>query len=188
MGKAIDADTELRWLAFRTSSQQSLMELTVRVLRNSGLIADIAMEKRLRKKTKWDKERKPRPYVTAPGYVFIATERGTPFPWHKLQSIHMIRGVIGTRGKPAELSDSAVRSFLRWEGERLPAYMRFMKTGQEFKPGDKVYIADGSLDAFTDGCPIKVENIEDGSAVFILKLLGQDVEHRIDVRDCVKAA
>lgn len=178
------AGEDLRWFALRTAPDQRLMMCAAKYLRHLGLVAEYATEQRLRRKHRKEKERKLITYTSAPGYVFIALQPGAPIPWRDLMSIHLIKSFVTINGQPAVLDSEAVMRFLKFEEGNLPEYYRFFRTGSEFAVGDSVIITKGPLADFE----LRVQDVQDGEAIFFMRLLGADVEVRVGVNDCMKAA
>lgn len=172
----------LVWHALRTEPQRELD--VAKALERFGVYARVKTESRLRKWTKWDKVRTYRTFVAAPGYCFIGIPIGVPVPWYKILRIHMIYSIVGLHGQPARFDHDEMVRFLGHEGKRLPGYFRHFRTGHEFKIGDEVIVARGVLMDHK----LKVQDVQDGEAVFLMRLLGRDQEIRIPVDDCVKAA
>ena len=74
-------------------------------------------------------------------------------------------------------------AFLGHQGGRLPGYFRHFRTGHEFKIGDDILVTRGVLMDHK----LKVQDVQEGEAVFMMRLLGRDQEIRIPVDDCIKA-
>jgi transcription antitermination factor NusG len=149
-----------------------------------GIYAQVKTETRLRRRTKWDKERKLRTFVAAPGYCLIGTPDGVPVPWYQIFRLHMVSSVVSLNGQPAQLDHKAVLAFLGHEGGRLPGYFRHFRTGHEFKIGDRVLVSSGVFSDHT----MRVQDVQDGEAVFLVKLLGRDHQVRVPVDHCIPAA
>src|SRR5690606_8532248 len=132
-----------------------------------GLIAEMATEKRLRRRTKRDKVRQFITYTSAPGYLFIALRPGRPIPYDRLFRLHLVKSFVTIDGQPARLNHDAVTRFLKWHGADLPDYYRHFKTGAEFNVGDSVINARG---VFQDH-EMRVEDVRDGEAIFFLRML-----------------
>lgn len=187
---------DLNWFALRTLPQRE--EMGAKLLRHDGLVAVVKTEQRLRRRTKWDKERRYITFNAAPGYIWIATPAGRD-PREFVRPFHIFRSFVGgPDGKPLMLPSTSrqikvqggdertsfgVLPFLQIEEGRLPGYYRHFKTGREFSIGDTVIVNTGP---FRDH-QVKVEGIEAGEAIFFLRLLGRDQEVRISVDDCIKA-
>jgi len=168
---------ELHWFALRTLPQRE--DMAAKVLRRDGLIAEIKTERRLRRRTKWDKERRYITFNAAPGYVFIAVPGNDPRVF--VRPFHIFRDFVGRNGVPAELSPRAVIAFLElYEGD-LPGYFRHFKTGREFAIGDTVIVNTGPFREHQ----VKVVNVADGEAWFFVHLLGRTQEVRVSVNDCI---
>ena len=172
---------ELLWHALRTKPQRE--EMVAAVLSRLGIYAQVKTETRLRRKTKWDKERKLQTFVAAPGYCLVGIQPDQPVPWYTIFRLHMVNSVVSFEGRPAQLNHRAVLGFLGHEGGRLPGYFRHFRTGHEFKIGDDVLVTRGVLMDHK----LKVQDVQAGEAVFIMRLLGRDQEIRIPVDDCIKA-
>lgn len=172
----------LVWHALRTKPQRE--QMVADALMRFGVYAQVKTETRLRRRTKWDKERKLRTFVAAPGYCLIGTPDGISVPWYQIFRLHMVSSVVSLNGQPARLDHDAVLAFLGHEGGRLPGYFRHFRTGHEFKIGDEVIVARGVLMDHK----LRVQDVQDGEAHFIMRLLGRDQLVKIPVDDCVKAA
>lgn len=170
---------ELNWFALRTLSGQE--DMAAKVLRRDGLIAEVKTERRLRRRTKWDKERRYITFNAAPGYCFIGVPGYDPRVY--VRPLHIFRSFVGINGIPAALSAPAVRRFLDLDDGDLPGYFRHFRTGREFAIGDTVIVATGP---FRDH-QVKVVDVEAGEAVFFVHMLGVSKEVRISVNDCIKA-
>lgn len=181
---------ELHWYALRVLPQRE--DMAAKVLRRDGLIAEVKTERRLRRRTKWDKERRYLTFNEAPSYVFIAVP-GREDPRCFVRPLHIFRSFVGKDGLPLRLPTHTkvgkkqtrfgVTDFLQLQEGELPGYYRYHKTGREFKIGDTVIINTGP---FRDH-QVKVADIQDGEALFFLRLLGKNQEVRISVDDCIKA-
>lgn len=180
----MSAQTKLRWHCLRCPPQREVM--TAKILRYYGLVAEVKTERRLRRKTKWEKERKFRTFVAASGYVLIGFDRAQPMPWHTIFRTHLVRSVVSQHGAPAELDHDAVVRFLGYDDSgQLPSYLKHFRTrGETFKVGEEVIVGSG---VFSDH-RMKVEDIRDGEAIFLVRLLGRVNEVRVALDDCVKAA
>lgn len=171
---------DLSWYALRVVAP--LADTAVKVLRRDGLVAVLKTERRLRRRTKWDKERRYLTYNAAPGYVWIATPAGKD-PRCYVRPLHIFQSFVGLHGQPLELPDCQMRTFLDIQDGELPGYMRYHRTGREFKIGDTVIINGGP---FMDR-QVRVEDIREGEILFFMRLLGKDQEVRVSVHDVVKA-
>lgn len=177
-------ESDLRWFILRTLPQREIM--SAKILRHMGLIAEVPREPRMRRQTKWDKERKSILYPSMPGYIFYATECAPrEIPWHTVFKLHLIRSVVSINGVPALIDQSAVEHLLQsvWAVEP-PAYAKFLRTGKEFDVGDMVFITNGPLRDFE----LRVQDIQEGEAHFIIPLLGKQQLVRISIDHCMKAA
>lgn len=172
--------SELSWWAIRTMAKNA--DMAAKVLRRDGIVAVLKTERRLRRRNKWDKERRYLTYNAAPGYVWIATPAGHD-PRCFVRPLHIFQSFVGLHGMPVELPGPQIRRFLDLEEGPLPGYLRYHRTGREFRLGDTVIVNTGP---FRDH-QVKVENIEDGEVVFFVRMLGKDQEVRLSVDDVIKA-
>lgn len=184
---------ELYWFALRTLPQRE--DMAAKVLRHDGLVAVIKTERRLRRRTKWDKERKYITYNASPGYVFIATPAGKD-PREFVRPLHIFRSFVSKDGAPLRLPTQSaevkardgstymrhgILQFLEIEAGELPGYYRHFKTGREFTIGQTVIINTGP---FRDH-QVRVEDIQNGEAMFFMRLLGREQTVRVSVDDCI---
>jgi len=171
---------KLRWFALRVLPQRE--DMAAKVLRRDGLIAEVKTEQKLRRRTKWDKERRYITFNAAPSYCFIAVP-GFADPRAFVRPLHIFRSFVGLNGVPAELGEGAMRKFLEMEDGQLPGYFRYHKTGREFSIGETVIINTGP---FRDQ-QLRVDDIQDGEACFFVPMLGQTYTVRVPVNDCIAA-
>lgn len=158
--------------------------MAAKVLRHDGLIAEVKSERRLRARTKWDKERRYMNYVAAPSYCFVAVPNSGIDPRAYVRPFHIFKSFVGgTDGRPAQLDHQAMLAFLNFEEGELPGYFRHFKTGREFCIGDTVVVATGP---FRDQ-QVRVIDVQDGEAFFVMRLLGRDQRMGVSVSDVYKA-
>lgn len=169
----------LRWFALRTTPQRE--EMAAKLLRYDGLVAKTKTERKLRRRTKWDKERRYLTFNAAPSYCFIAVPPGPEDPRVYVRPFHIFRSFVGLHGRPAQLNTPAMLDFLQLEEGELPGYYRHFKTGREFKIGQTVIVTTGP---FRDR-QVRVEDVQNGEALFFMHLFGKDQEVRVKVDDCV---
>lgn len=174
---------ELHWFALRVLSQREDMVKKLLVWR--GLRAFIKTEQRIRRKTKWDRERKARAFCAAPSYVFVGLEADSPNPWALVHGCHLIRSVVTINGIPAQLDGVKLAEFLGFDDFDMPDYFKFFRTGrQEFKIGETVRIDHPSYEGFE----LPVMDIQNGEAIFQLVMLEHTAELRVPIEQCYKAA
>lgn len=182
------AQTErLRWYCFRTKPQREKMVRDT--LRRFGLVAFIAIEKRLRhqspKAAKLGQRRELRDACSAPGYVLVGHPVDQPFPWYTVFRWHFVHSVVSMDGKPAELREDRVRDFLHIEEANLPDHLRWFRTDAEpFGPGDLVEVHG---DHIFRSQKLVVEDIREGEAIFGLVFFGKRQEVSVPLSQCVKA-
>jgi transcription antitermination factor NusG len=173
---------ELQWYAVRVMSTYERM--TRDTLRRIGIVAEVPMEKRLRKRTAKQKVRQFQRYPAAPGYVLLACPDDVAFPWRKVFKWHTVRSVVSSGGAPARLEERSVFNFLNFEEEDIPDYFKFFSTrGPTFQIGDTVIIGSGMLQ---DRAMI-VEDVVRGEAIFGVELFGQKQFVRVPVDQCFKS-
>lgn len=177
---------DLRWFALRTIPGREKMARDI--LRRWGLIAFIAIEKRLRYESamaaKKKLERKERDFCSAPGYVLCGHPEAEPFPWLTAFRLHLIRSVVAVNGRPAELRHDAVMKFLRIPESNLPDHLKWFHTGavHTFAPGDTVKIFGTSI---VRDQKLVVEDVREGEAIFSLVWFGRTTEVKVPVGDCI---
>jgi len=176
--------TELSWYALRCTPQRE--DMTAKILRHWGFVAERKTEKRLRRLTKWDRERKLIEFCAAPGYVFAAYPESLddPFPWYTVMSTHLVKSVVSLNGTPAKLNSLAVRRFLNFDDANWPHYYKHFKTGAEFAIGDRVIITKGPMAEFE----LRVDDVRAGEAIFRVLMFNRETEIAIPVDQCVRAA
>lgn len=171
---------ELQWFAIRVPPQKEQVAATI--LQRLNYIAVTPTEARLRRKTRYDKERREVQYSILPGFVFVAVTDETHV-W-RLKTFHFVNSIVTLGGTYARFDNQKLEAFLRYNPDTSPAYYKYMRTRQEFDIGDKVRILTG---AFRDS-EMKVSDISGREAIFLVPLLGRTHEVRVCVDDCSKAA
>lgn len=169
---------ELAWYALRTLPQRE--DMAAKLLRYDGLVAEVKTERKLRRRTKWDKERRYINYTAAPGYIWLAVPAHED-PRVYVRPFHIFRSFVGYNGRPLRLPEIEMARFLNFQPGEAPGYFRYHKTGREFKIGQTVIVNTGP---FRDH-QVRVENIHEGEAFFFVRMLGKDQEVRISVNDCI---
>ena len=175
---AAGAAEQLRWFGLRCKPQKEQKAATW--LQNMNYIAVTPTAPRMRRSTQYDKERKPIEYAVLPGCLFIGvSDRSHLF---RIVNFHFISSVIGINGRYAEFDPSKLLPFLRYNPKTSPMYYKYMRTGREFDVADDVRILTGP---FRDSV-MKVSEIKDREAVFLVSLLGKTHQVHISVDDCEK--
>jgi transcription antitermination factor NusG len=170
----------LRWFALRCAPQKE--KLAVTILERLNFVAVTPTEPRLRKKTRFDKERNPIEYPVLPGCLFVGVEdKGHLF---RVVNFHFINSVVGINGRYAEFDPRLLMPFLNFSPETSPQYYKYMRTKHEFDIGDTVRLRTG---AFRDA-EMKVADIKGREAFFLIPLLGREHRFAMSVDDCEKAA
>lgn len=167
---------ELKWFGLRVPPQRE--RVAVAILERRNYFAATKVEMIQRRKTRYCKKRVETPHVVTHGYVFVGLrQRHELLP---ICNLHLVQSVVGVNGIAAEFNPVKLLSFLEVDPVEYPPYYKYMRTGKEFDPGDTVRVGVGTLrDQF-----MKVADIRDNEAIFLLPLLGREFEIKVDVTDC----
>jgi transcription antitermination factor NusG len=106
-----------------------------------------------------------------------APEEGAP-SWKVLMELDVVAGVMGTGGRPIQMSDKAMMRLMRqFSGGQVPSVVkRRMEARRAFGAGDVARVIDGPL----EGQDVRIVEVSDQSAKAVLNILGGDVEVEID--------
>lgn len=182
----IDAHT---WYALRITSQKEFAAQTI--LKERGLLTYVPVRKEWRHRNKFDRAKQKKVLKTYPqaygyvltGFTSLQMAPGNIPYWLRLFSIPIIRGVVGIEleHKPLELPhDEMKRMVQRFpNGMQRPDHEAYMRTHKEFTVGDTVTMPGGPF----DGHLLKVIDIKDVKAKFIVELFGAEHEIWADTFD-----
>ena len=168
------------WYAVRTAPQREFVSQTI--LRRRGFMTFVPIETKLRRKTRYCKVRIPKDFPMVPGYLFVH-DIDNQFRWRDLFSVHTIQSVVGFDGKPALIPDAKIQELAKLSvNSVLPNPHKFLKTRNEFAPGDTVAIWSGPF----EGAKVRVQGIIGRKAQVLLDMFGGQRIVDIDV-DMIEA-
>lgn len=118
------------------------------------------------------------PRAILPGWVFVGWPAGENM-WRQLSECPGVIAVAKVDGRPAPISDSAVRSFAAQFGSGLVTAHereRYMRSRGEYAPGDTVRVVAGTF----DGLEGQVVSVSRREAKILLPLFNSAREISID--------
>lgn len=157
----------LDWYALVVPPQREV--LTQEILDRLGFATFVPVERRWRRRNKFAKAKELIAYALAPRYVFLGLEPGDT-PWWDLGQVHLVTGVVGHEGVPAEIPKQPMLDVIRSyaNGLNAPTAERWMRTRREFRVGDQVEVVGGPL----AGLRVEVVEISGSKAKVLLQLFG----------------
>ena len=157
------------------------------ILRCAGFEVFLPVKKVLRRKNRFspDKVLVSQPLLV--DWLFVGWPVGQS-RWHELMDLDVVTGVMGTGGRPVEISPKRVMRLMRqWGGGQLSREChRYLKTGCEFAAGDTARVVSGPL----DGVHVRIVDVAGPTVKAALDILGGEVvtEIRSDVLETVRAS
>lgn len=139
------------------------------LLRRAGFDVFIPVREVWRRENRFSKEKRLVTYPMLGDWVFVGWPTGR-FNWFDLMRLDVVAGVMGTGGRPVQVSSAQVaRLMKRWGSKGLtPSEHQFMRTHAEFAVGDVVKIVDGPL----IGEEVRVVDINGPAVSAVLSALG----------------
>lgn len=146
------------------------------LLRRAGFEVFLPVKKVLRRKNRFSPEKV---FVSQPllvDWVFVGWPAGEN-RWRDLMALDVVAGVMGTGGRPVQVSSSRMMGLMRqWGGGHLsPECQRYIKTGCEFAVGDVARVAAGPL----DGQEVRIIDVDGPSVRALIAMLGGEIEVHI---------
>ena len=127
-----------------------------------------------------EKKRRVVTYPMMRGYIFAGFDSGVP--WLDLARLNVIRGVVGFDGRPAPISDEAMRGLEKLSGARIP-HKNSVNTHKALRAGDMAEITTGQF----FGVIVPVSSIKGEKAKVLLQLFGGVKEVEIRIGDLAAA-
>lgn len=120
----------------------------------------------------------PRPMLSGWMFVGWANDRNR-FP--ELMALEVVQGLLGDQGRPAIISERAIKGFMRqWAGRgQHHSYARYMRTGHEFSEGDEVTVTAGPFSGFS----AQVQQIRGRQAEILVDIFGRATSVEMDLFD-----
>lgn len=156
------------------------------LLKRAGFEVFLPVKKVLRIKNRFTKEKHLVAVPLLADWMFV----GWPADesrWHKLMGFGVVAGVMGTGGRPIQMSNKAVTRLMRQYGGRKFAAVARKRMQQKVKllsVGDRARVVEGPF----EGTDIRITEIGTGSVKGMLNILGGDVQVDIasDVLEVLK--
>ena len=142
------------------------------ILTRAGFDVFLPVKKTLRQRNRFNPEKVLVAQPLLVGWIFVAWPVGQ-CRWADLMALDVVSGVMGTGGRPVQLSQARVQGLMRqWGGGMLtPQMHRWMKAGCEFAPGDRARVVEGPL----EGKELSVVEVKDDSVKALMDILGGQV-------------
>ncbi len=148
------------------------------LMKRAGFEVFLPVKKVLRIKNRFTKEKH---LVSVPlladwmfvGLPIVETEYGRGVPaWKKLMELDVVAGVMGTGGKPIQMSDATVMRLMRqFSSGRVPSEVkRRVAARRVFGVGDVAKVVHGPFEDFD----FKIVEVGDSSAKGVVNLFGRD--------------
>jgi transcription antitermination factor NusG len=148
------------------------------LMKRAGFEVFLPVKKVLRFKNRFTKEKH---LVSVPlladwmfvGLPIVETEYGRGVPgWKKLMELDVVAGVMGTGGRPIQMSDSTVMRLMRqFSSGRVPSEVkRRVAARRVFGVGDVAKVVHGPFEDFD----FKIVEVGDSSAKGVVNLFGRD--------------
>jgi transcription termination/antitermination protein NusG len=148
------------------------------LMKRAGFEVFLPVKKVLRIKNRFTKEKH---LVSVPlladwlfvGLPIVETEYGRGVPaWKKLMELDVVAGVMGTGGKPIQMSDATVMRLMRqFSSGRVPSEVkRRVAARRVFGVGDVAKVVHGPFEDFD----FRIVEVGDSSAKGVLNLFGRD--------------
>tara|TARA_R100000773_G_C4220162_1_gene118788 strand:+ start:1665 stop:2339 length:675 start_codon:yes stop_codon:yes gene_type:complete len=148
------------------------------LMKRAGFEVFLPVKKVLRIKNRFTKEKH---WVSVPlladwmfvGLPIVETEYGRGVPgWKKLMELDVVAGVMGTGGRPIQMSDATMMRLMRqFSSGRVPSEVkRRVAARQVFGVGDVAKVVHGPFEDFD----FRIVEVGDSSAKGIVNLFGRD--------------
>ena len=148
------------------------------LMKRAGFEVFLPVKKVLRIKNRFTKEKH---LVSVPlladwmfvGLPIVETEYGCGVPgWRKLMELDVVAGVMGTGGRPIQMSDSTVMRLMRqFSSGRVPSEVkRRVAARRVFGVGDVAKVVHGPFEDFD----FRIVEVGDSSAKGVVNLFGRD--------------
>jgi len=148
------------------------------LMKRAGFEVFLPVKKVLRIKNRFTKEKH---LVSVPlladwmfvGLPIVETEYGRGVPaWKKLMELDVVAGVMGTGGKPIQMSDATVMRLMRqFSSGRVPSEVkRRVAARRVFGVGDVAKVVHGPFEDFD----FRIVEVGDSSAKGVVNLFGRD--------------
>lgn len=177
-----DEIKSLHWFAVCTPAQKEFAAWLI--LNQRGYNVYLPTLRKFRRVNRYTKEKRKISYPVVPRYLYLGFDTPTP-DWFALYRFVLVQSIVGINGVPAQIDP-------RWIVENMRTYHdyqpdgseRYMRTGREFKVGDKVEVLDGPF----DGHKIVVEEISGKLAKSRIKFLNTDIDVEFPIENLAKIA
>jgi transcription antitermination factor NusG len=156
------------WYVLRTQPQKEFAAETI--LRKLGVSVFVPSEPKYPRVKRGSRARnknaQPKYYPFFTSYLFARFDDG--IPWHRLERLHVITGVVGFDGQPLRLPEDEVEILLAMSGQSVP-YRKAPSPHKAFQVGDEVEVMEGM---FT-GRTVPIVEIEGAFATFFTNFFGK---------------
>jgi len=161
------------------------------LLKRAGFEVFLPVKKVLRIKNRFTKEKHWVSVALLADWMFVGLPivegeygRGVP-GWKKLMELDVVAGVMGTGGRPIQMSDATIMRLMRQfsSGRVSSEVKRRVATRRVFGVGDTARVVDGPL----EGQNVRIVDISGQRSKAILNILGGNIEVEISSNLLTKA-
>lgn len=173
-----------RWYVAQVVSGRE--QVVAELLRGRGHTAIVPVVERYRARNRYAKSKVKVTYALMPRYLIVGFEPDAMQPWRDLFGNSWVQGVVMDEAGPMPVYRKQLARFLGELGGptwAAPDWERYMRSRHEFKPGDYVDVAEGSL----AGWRVQVDAIVGEAAKIIVNLLGRDTVMSLPLAHLQKA-
>lgn len=144
-----------------------------RILRRNGFEVFLPVKYEWRRKNRFVPDKHLVPFPALAGWLFVGWSSHQS-RWSELARLEVVTGVLGASGQPVRISEDRMAKLMRRWGapKNAPKAQRFMRTHAEFDVGDRVRVAQGSL----EGQELDVVGFDGEGARVALHLFGRETE------------
>lgn len=173
----------LAWYALRVAPGAEF--LAADRLSSMGVPTACPLRVEYRRRSRHARTREPMTFPLLAGYLFAAVgERD----WRPVMSQRHVYGVVGADGRPSVVATAELVSLCRRSAAgafSAAEYQRNMRTGREFKVGDRVEVFGAGL--ALDGWVFEVSALHGDTARVVMQMLGGEREVSVSVDRLVAA-
>ena len=160
-----------RWFCLTVEPQKEFAaELILKRLNVAAFVpVELKTPRASRKRSRRNLDVPPRKYPMFGSRYCFAFLAGQAQMFDLTMRIHIIKGVVGIRGKPFEFPLEAIDYLMRKSGQNIP-HVAAPNPHASFAKGEIVEITEGPF----EGHVVPIEEIKGELAQFVIKILGKE--------------
>lgn len=173
---------DLTWYALTVPPQKEFA--AEQILRRVGFAAFAPVEEKFPRHRRGsrarDKTAKPKRYPFFVRYVFAGfnlAEHEGEIPLYRLSKLNIIKGVVGSGGRPLPLPEEAVDQLIALSGKQIP-WRSSPNPHKSFRKGDYAEINSGAFAGYT----LPIEEVSGEFAIFIKQFFGKECKVKVPLR------